>query len=304
MQKTIAFLFLFSVFTRLSFAQQDTLPNYKTRKIVLVSASSVLTVGSLVGLNVAWYKDYNTGKFHFFNDNAEWLQMDKVGHAYSTYQSARLMMNAFNWAGYNKKQQLFIGGSIGFAYLTAIEIMDGYSAGWGFSWGDMIADVAGSSAAITQQAFWNEQRIQLKFSYWNSGLAKYNPNLLGKNVYTQILKDYNGQRYWLSVNPSAFMKQETKFPKWLNFALGYGAFGMIGAHHNNKIYKDTNGNIITLSSFDRERRFYLSLDVDLTRIKTKSKFLRAVFQTLNIVKIPAPALQFNNKGLKFHYLYF
>src|SRR5690606_17409670 len=126
------------------------------------------------------------------------------------------------------------------------------------------------------------------FSYWNSGLAKYNPNLLGKNVYTQILKDYNGQRYWLSVNPSTFMKQETKFPKWLNFALGYGAFGMIGAHHNNKTYKDTSGNIITLSSFDRERRFYVSLDVDLTRIKTKSKFLRAVFQTLNIVKIPAP----------------
>lgn len=304
MQKAIVFIFLFSVLTRLSYAQQDTLPNYKVKKIALISSSSVLTIGSLIGLNTAWYQEYNTGKFHFFNDNDEWLQMDKIGHSWTTYQTANLMMNAFDWAGFNKKQQVLIGGSIGFTYMTAIEIMDGFSAGWGFSWGDMIANTLGTSAAMAQHAFWNEQRIQLKFSFASSDLAKYNPNLLGKNVYTQILKDYNGQRYWLSVNPSTFMKQETKFPKWLNFALGYGAYGMIGAHNNNKTYKDANGNIINISTFERERLFYFSLDVDLTRIKTKSKFLRTVFQTLNILKIPAPTIQFNNKGVKFYYLYF
>lgn len=304
MHKTIAVLFVFLLIPGFYFSQQDSLPNYTQRKIVLISTSSALTVGSLFYLNAAWYQEYNTGKFHFFNDNNEWLQMDKCGHSFTTYQTARLMMNAFDYAGFNKKQQLCIGGGIGFAYMSAIECMDGFSNGWGFSWGDMLANTFGTSAAVTQQIFWNEQRIQIKFSYSSSGLAKYSPDLLGKNVYTQVLKDYNGQRYWLSVNPSTFMKKETKFPKWLNLALGYGAYGMIGATDNNKTYKNENGQIISILSFDRERRFYLSLDLDLTRIKTKSRFLRTLFQILNMVKIPAPTIQFNNKGLKFYYLLF
>jgi hypothetical protein len=33
--------------------------------------------GALVGLNQLWYADYARSDFHFINDNAEWLQMDK-----------------------------------------------------------------------------------------------------------------------------------------------------------------------------------------------------------------------------------
>lgn len=270
----------------------------KKRKIVLGITSIALTSSSLVYLNQAWYQQYNTSQFHFFNDNDEWLQMDKCGHALTTYQTGRLMMNAMDWAGYTKKKQLVIGGLSGFAYMSAIEVMDGYSQGWGFSWGDMSANVLGSGIVIGQKILWNEQRIQLKFSYSSSSYAQYNPSLLGKSLSQQILKDYNGQTYWLSINPSAFMKPESKFPKWLNIAVGYGANGMIGAVNNNMIITDKDGTVI---NFNRYRQCYVSLDADLTRIKTKSKVLKTIFSCINIIKIPFPNIEFSEGKIKGNY---
>lgn len=257
----------------------------------------MLTSGSLVYLNQAWYQEYNTSKFHFFNDNDEWYQMDKYGHVFTTYQTGRLMMGAMNWAGYNKKQQVLIGGLSGFTYMAAIELMDGYSDGWGFSWGDIGANALGSGVAIGQHLLWNEQRIQLKYSFRQSTYAQYRPNLLGKSLSEEILKDYNGQTYWLSINPSTFMKQESKFPKWLNVAIGYGADGMIGARYNNILVIDENG---YTKSFERYPQFYFSLDADLTRIKTKSKVLKAIFSCLNVIKIPFPNLELSEGKMKFN----
>lgn len=298
-QLLIAFLF----FVRVFYSQSDStaVKSDKQRKAVLIGGSAVFATGSLLYLNQEWYSEYNTGNFHLFNDNKEWLQMDKAGHVFSTYQTSRLMMNGFEWAGYSKKQTLFIGGTIGFFYMTAIELMDGYSEGWGFSWGDMAANAIGTSLAISQKAFWNEQRLQIKYSFAQSGLAQYNPSLLGETVYSQWLKDYNAQTYWLSVNPSSFLKKDTKFPKWLNLAIGYSAYGMVGGSYNALLVQDESGNVLKL---DRQRRYYFSLDIDLTRIKTKSKFLKGLFSVVNILKIPSPTLQFSNTGLRFYYLYY
>lgn len=275
----------------------DSLSVLKRRKVLLGISSAGIASTSLVYLNQAWYQQYSTSKFHTFNDNAEWFQMDKYGHIFTTYQTARLMMGAMDWAGYNKKKQVLIGGMSGFAYMTAIEVMDGYSDGWGFSWGDMATNSLGSGLAIGQKIWWNEQRIQLKYSFKQSEYAQYRPNLLGKSFSEEILKDYNGQTYWLSVNPSAFMKKESKFPKWLNVAFGYGGNGMIGAFYNNIVVMDENGNT---KDFDRYRQYYFSLDVDLTRIKTRSKFLKSVFSCINIIKIPFPNMELSEGKLKFN----
>jgi len=297
----LSILLILSLTVSFSQSVKDSTINYKKRKLILVTGTSVLTVGSLVYLNQEWYSQYNTGHFRFFNDNAEWLQMDKVGHVWTNYQTSRLMMQAFNWAGYTKQQQLIYGGTISFAYMTAVECLDGFSAGWGFSWGDIIANGLGSGLAIGQEVWFKEQRMQLKFSYSPSGLAKYNPKLLGSSFTSQLLKDYNGQTYWLSINPSSFLKKQSgKFPKWLSAAFGYSAYGMTNALTNKEVM-DKNGNVFF---FNPERRFYFSLDVDLTRIKTKSKVLKSIFSVINVIKFPAPALQYSKSGFRFYGLYY
>jgi hypothetical protein len=286
---------LFLIANQFVFAS-DSLSILKKRKLSLGISSLALTSASLTYFNEVWYKEYKTKSLHQFNDNKEWYQLDKCGHAFATYQTGRLMMDAMNWSGYSKKKQLIIGGLSGFTYMAAIELMDGFSDGWGFSWGDIYANALGSGFAIGQKVLWNEQRIQIKFSYYNSQYAKYNPKLLGESAYSQFLKDYNGQIYWLSINPSSFIKKENKFPKWLNIAFGYGANGMIGANDNSILTEY--GNQIY---FNRYRQGYFSLDVDLTRIKTKSKILKSVFSCLNIIKIPFPNLEFSERKLKFNY---
>jgi len=286
---------LFLIANQFLFAS-DSLSVFKKRKLTLGFSSLALTSASLTYFNEVWYKEYKTKSLHQFNDNKEWYQLDKCGHAFATYQTGRLMMDAMNWAGYSKKKQLISGGLSGFTYMAAIELMDGFSDGWGFSWGDICANALGSGFAIGQKVLWNEQRIQIKFLYYNSQYAKYNPKLLGESAYSQFLKDYNGQIYWLSINPSSFIKKENKFPKWLNIAFGYGANGMIGANDNSILTE--NGNQIY---FNRYRQGYFSLDVDLTRIKTKSKILKSVFSCLNIIKIPFPNLEFSERKLKFNY---
>ncbi len=292
--------FSFLIFFARANSLEDSVLHKTTKKVILCSATAAVAGGSLVYLNQLWYRQYSSGTFHAFDDNNEWLQMDKVGHLFVTYNSGRLMMGAMRWAGFSKNKSIFIGGTSGFVYMTAVEVMDGFSNGWGFSWGDMAANFGGTALAISQQYFWDEQRISLKYSFHQTSYPQYRPNLLGSNLGEQITKDYNGQTYWLSVNIASFLKKENKFPKWINLAFGYGAEGMIGGK-DNYVLISADGTIL---GNNRYRKYLFSLDVDFTKIKTKSHILKSIFSVINCFKIPFPAIEFNNAGVKFNAFYF
>lgn len=269
--------------------------SYSRKKVVIVSGvQGALAIGSLIALDQLWYKQYPRTSFHTFDDNREWLQMDKIGHAQTAYTTGLISSRLLYWTGMKYNRATWIGGLTGFAYLSAIEIMDGYSEGWGFSIGDMAANTAGSALFISQQLTWNEQRVQMKFGFRRSGYADYRPELLGNGYQEEILKDYNGQTYWLSVNVASFLKEETRFPQWLNVAFGYGANGMTGGHENPVMYNSA-GNQITL---ERYRQYYLSLDIDLQKLPVKSRFLKWVFTFVSFVKIPAPGIELSKNGVR------
>lgn len=270
---------------------------HKPRRTTVVVSELALASTALVGLNQLWYADYPKSNFKTINDNAEWLQVDKIGHVYSSYHLGRLSAEAFRWSGMNKKSQLLYGATAGFVFLSAVEIMDGHSKQWGFSTGDFVANIGGTALYVSQELAWNEQRIMPKFSFHTTAYPALRPNTLGSSFTEQLLKDYNGQTYWLSVNLHSFFK-ESKIPKWLNVAFGYGGEGMITAN-------DDIVNSVFFPVKERTRQFYFSFDADLTKIKTKSHFLKTVFSLVNTIKIPAPTFEFTNTGTnKFHVVYF
>ena len=291
----IFFIFLFTINSQGQnssfFKKSDTL-NIKRRNTVII-AETTLAVGTLIALNQLWYSNHPKSSFHFKNDNHQWKQMDKIGHVMTSYYVGKTGMNALDWAGVSKKNQLIYGATFGFTFLTAVEVLDGFSQKWGASWGDILANASGTGLLVGQELLWEEQRIILKYSFSQTDFANKRPNVLGENYLQQALKDYNGQTYWLSANIWSFNK-ESNFPKWLNVAFGYGAHGML--------YGVTPNSLV---SQDPYRQFYLSLDVDLTKIKTNSKFLKTLFATINFIKIPAPTLEYNRKeNFKFHFLHF
>lgn len=82
---------------------------------------------TLLALNELWYVDYERSRFHTFNDNKEWLQMDKWGPMFSSYQLGRMGANLLHWSGAERTEQLLYGATLGFTFLSAVEILDGFS---------------------------------------------------------------------------------------------------------------------------------------------------------------------------------
>jgi hypothetical protein len=280
----------------------------KKNRVWIVSTTNVVGYGvAMVGLYDAWYRDYPQTGFHTFNDWPEWKQVDKAGHLYSAYTESRGSMELWRWTGIDRKKRIWIGGMSGAFYQTAIEVLDGFSAQWGWSWGDFGANMLGSGLLVAQELAWNEQKIMLKFSfhrktYDDPALNNRSDQLYGKSWPERSLKDYNGQTYWATIGLKSIFKT-ARIPRWLCVSVGYGADGMFGGTEN--IARDKNGAI----TFDRRdikryRQWYLAADIDLTKIPTRSKLLKSLFTALNSFKCPLPALEFSNGTFKLHPVYF
>ncbi|WP_276499678.1 DUF2279 domain-containing protein [Pontibacter litorisediminis] len=275
-------------------AHPDTTTIHKKRLLVLGSTFSVGYSALLVSLNKAWYKEERTS-FHWFNDNHEWKQLDKAGHFWSAFHQSRAGIDMLRWAGMPEKKAVLYGGLTGILLQTPIEIFDGYQADYGASVDDLMANTAGSVAVTAQELAWQEVRIMPKYSFHTTRYAAMRPNVLGSTISEQALKDYNGHTYWLSVDVGAFLKAESRYPRWLNIAVGYGAQEMV--------YNDPEAN--AAAGLDAYRQFYLSPDLNLMHFKGKNKVWNTALYVLSIIKVPAPALEYNRKvGLKIHPLYF
>ena len=280
---------------------------YNKKRITLVTAANIVGYGgTLIALNELWYAKYPRSGFHFFNDDNEWQQMDKVGHVFSAYTESRATMEAWRWAGLSRKKSIWIGGLSGVAYQSIIEILDGFSSQYGFSPGDFTANILGSATFISQELAWNEQKIKLKFSfhrknYQESDLEKRTDQLFGHTEIERMMKDYNGQTYWASANIQSFFP-DTKLPRWLNISVGYGAEGMFGGTKN--IGFDADGNVFERTDIRRYRQWYLSPDVDFSRIRTNKKGIKVLLFVLNAFKFPAPALEYSNGSFKGHWIVF
>lgn len=275
----------------------DSLHSQRAKKKALIFGGSGLYVSSMVGLNELWYKDFPRTSFHSFNDNDEWLQIDKCGHFMSSYYIGLIGHEALSWAGVEKRKAQIIGGLVGTMFLTGIEVLDGFSTEWGFSWGDQAANLGGSAFYIGQELLWEEQRIKLKFSSNPTHLAQIRPEVLGSTWSEQIFKDYNGQTYWASANLSSFIPN-SGIPEWLCLSVGYGGHGMVRSRMIEILdqYSDIN---------QHRRQYYFSFDIDLTKIETKSVVIRTLTKAFGFIKIPAPTIEWNQGGKpQYYWLYF
>lgn len=270
----------------------------KTKLWIVAGSSSAIYLGGISYLSFKWYKDKKRVPFHYYNDLKGDLQMDKWGHAYSSYYESFAVYKALRWAGVSERKALIYGGPAGLIFQTPIEVLDGMYEKWGFSWGDMAANTFGSAFFTVQQVVFKEQRIRMKFSYSPSPYPEYH-HILGKTPQESFFLDYNAHTYWFSGNIADFNPKQERL-KWLNIALGYSAEGMINTFGNPTVYKEE-----PFPYLPRYRQYLLSLDVDFAKIKTRSKAVRLLLGAVNMVKMPFPAIEFSSeKGIKFRPFYF
>jgi len=269
----------------------------RLRKVVL--SESLIFAATSVGLYFLWYKKYPKSKFHFIKDGKEWLQIDKLGHATTAYSIANMHYDLMRWSGVKQNSAINTSIITSLAYLSIIEILDGFSKDWGFSGGDMLANFSGAALFAGQQYAWGEQRIGMKVSARLTPFSRQNPRLMGYNTASRLMKDYNGQTYWLSANIRSFLPTNSEFPAWANIAIGYGGNGMTRANK-----KDEPTYHLTGSSRERYRQWYLAPDASLYRVNTNQSWT-SPFYLLQFLKFPAPAIEWNSKRkFKLHPIYF
>lgn len=282
---------------------------HRGRFWLCTGTATTLYTGTSVGLWHLWYKDYPTGSFRTFNDWGEWNHVDKMGHLFTAYQYSRWAHQGARWTGLSPKSSRWTAFGIGMGLQATIEVMDGFSENWGFSIPDVVFNTVGSGAFVAQDLLWNEQRISFKVSnrfpnystdpimgsdgQTTSSLDQRANELYGTTLSEIFLKDYNGQTTWVSVNIAAFCPQKPDWlPNWLNIAGGYGADNLFGGYENSW----TKDGVTFTTDAARIRQYYVSLDVDLTRIETKIRVLKTLFHVFNFVKIPSPTLALHSDG--------
>ena len=78
---------------------------------------------------------------------------------------------------------------------------------------------------------------------------------------------------------------------------------MFGGFENK--WTDENGNELTRTDIKRTRQFYITPDISFSRIKTNSHFLKTIFELADVIKFPAPAMEYNSSHqMKWHWVYF
>lgn len=303
MRRLFFFLLFFFIYLN-SLAQTnppfETYPDSlnKQRLTTVIAVESGAYIAGLAGLGLIWYADRERVPFHFYDDSKGYLQIDKAGHAFAAYHESRIAYQSLRWAGVKDKKAIAFGGPAGLFFQTPIEIFDGLYPGWGFSWPDMAANTFGSLLFTSQQIFWGEQRITMKFSYSPSIYPSYH-HALGESPIESFFYDYNAHTYWLSGNLNQLTQSEI-FPAWLNIAFGYSANGMIKEFENPTFYRGE-----PFPHLERYRQYIFSLDVDFTKIPAKKKWVKTLFRTINVIKVPFPALEYNRvDGFKARGLYF
>ena len=282
MRKIILGLILFSCVEGI-YAQKLTLKQ-------LVFSESVAVVTGFVALNSLWYKDYPRTSFHFFNDNKQWLQQDKLGHLFTSFHLQKNQTTALRNAGLSDKKAMLWSAISVSSVMLGIEVLDGFSSQWGASVGDVTANSIGVLLACYSDFYSNQ--FQVKFSYGKSDYAPYRPNVLGSG-FESIIKDYNGQTYWLTISP-----KQWNFP--ITLTAGHSAEGLLGGS-NNPTFNEAGEE---LPSFNRSRQWVLSLDINHHYFKSDKKWVKSLLWLSHMIKIPAPAIYFSQNKLKASWLYF
>ena len=263
-----------------SFSQVEKKDSLNYTNLYILSGTTAAAFTYTYGIqNNMWWKGRKSD-FHF-NWKEDWnasLGADKVGHLFFGYTVANIYDHAFQTVGYSKNKSVLYSGILAFTYQTFLEIRDGFSSEYGFSWGDFSANLIGSTFPILQQEYPTLQNFNFKISYRASSRFKNNSHIY-------IMDDYESTFHWLSIDFDKLLPSSVDniIPDFINVAIGHSVGG--------------------LSTNKEHHKFYIGLDWDLEALPGDSPILKFIKNTLNLYHLPAPTIQIHPNvvwyGLKF-----
>ncbi len=230
------------------------------------------TVGGFVVahgiLNDLWWKGERV-PFHIntAQDYSYALNADKYGHATFAFMASTVYGDLMRWCGLDSTSAAWWGFGVAMTYQTYIEVRDGYSRDYGFSWGDIGANTLGAALPVAKHYVPALRAFDLQISFWPSDAFR-------QGAYNAIIDDYTSTTHWLAMNVHdlAPCSVQHYLPPWLGVAIG----------HSVRILDGRGGG---------EHVVVLSLDWQLHRIPNLPSWLRDIARVLHLYHLPAPAVQ-------------
>lgn len=215
-----------------------------------------------------WWKGEKSA-FHFDWEH-DWnyaLGADKLGHFFFPYFMSDVYQRAFLWSGMDTASGLWLASGLALSYETYVEIRDGFSKEWGFSWGDFAADALGAAFPVARHYIPALKPYSMKISFFPSRKFR-------DGQYSVIFDDYESTFHWLSVDMHLLLQQNgwDGWPPWLNLAVGHGVgqldFAGGGTH-----------------------QLYLSLDWNLHGVPVAGWWWDTIAWVFGYYRLPAPAVR-------------
>lgn len=137
---------------------------------------------------------------------------DKLGHLWSSYALSHLFASIYESWDYTEDEATTYGALSSLGFQTLTEVGDSFS-GFGFSYEDMIMNVAGASAGYLLRAYPHVgEKIDIRI--------EYAPSLNGNNS-TDVFTDYEHQKFVVAVKGDGFEGLRGSIFEYLEFQTGY-----------------------------------------------------------------------------------
>jgi hypothetical protein len=213
-----------------------------------VIAGGVLLVGAYGAAK--WWDDGFTGDFRtvnegWFGQHTESGGADKLGHAFSAYVGTRVVTRAFEALGNEPAPAQRLAAWSTLAVMLGIEVLDGYSKRYSFSWQDAAMDVVGVGLGYLMERNRDvDNLLDFRLLYRKSG-SSFDP-----------AGDYSGQTYLLVAKASGVPAlQGNSVLRYFELAAGYGTRG----------YESPPG-------VERKRNLYFGVSVNLSEVLAQTVF--------------------------------
>jgi hypothetical protein len=196
---------------------------------------SVAIVGAIYGtawtwVSAAWWTRKNASKgFVFLDEGAFGLDTyaggsDKLGHYYANYLMNRGFAGILEWGGFTRTGSIVSSTLLTTAFFSAVEVKDAYHLNYGFSAGDIIANLAGQGTALALMLSPSlDEAISVKLQYFPSSDFFHALSTEGP---LNTPEDYTGQTFLLSYHLASLplVKQTPSLGllRYVDLSLGYG----------------------------------------------------------------------------------
>ena len=207
--------------------------------------------------------------FRFREDQRYALDQDKLLHFYGSFIGSTLSAKGLEWSGVEKEEAVIYGSATSLALFTMMKVEDGHISYLGFDRIDEAANLLGAAYPLARYYVPWLNSFTPKGSYVSSGAS----NVAQGQRMPGFLEDHEGQKFWMGITVHDLLPERVQeyWPSPLGIAFG-----------------------CTLRGINTPQPYHeliIALDLDLRKLPGDSQFLRTMWEVLNYIHLPMPAVR-------------